>query len=81
MNQAVSGSMNQRTRTVVAALLGALAGLAVGCLGMYYLLIQPFLVAWSQSGYSSAVAEAKLTAIELRLLRERERDIQTYRDT
>ena len=62
--------MEQRTRTVVAVSLGAIAGFALGALCMYLFLIQPFIVTYARSGYSSAVAEAKQTATELRLLRE-----------
>lgn len=58
------------TRTMVAALLGIIGGLTMGCLGMYLFLIQPFTTTWTHSGYNSAVAEAKLAAAELQLLRD-----------
>jgi len=64
--------MNPRTRIAAAMILGTLAGVVLGCAGMYFFFLQPFAMTWTHSGYNSEVSAARLTALELQLLREGE---------
>lgn len=64
--------MNQRTRTIVVASLGAIAGAILATSSMFFLLIRPYFAALSESNYGKALAEAKLSVTELRLLRGNE---------